>query len=72
VKMELWGSITTDERLYRLPQYMAGICSFIFRRYLELKQSNNKAKYTEHPDKGLDFVGMLGMGLAGVIWRLRS
>lgn len=34
MKMELWGSITTDERLYRLPQYMAGICSFIFRRYL--------------------------------------
>ena len=32
VKTELWGSITTDERLYRLPRYMAGICTFIFLR----------------------------------------
>ena len=34
MKMELWGSITTDERLYRLPRYMAGMCSFIFLRHL--------------------------------------
>lgn len=25
-KMELPGSITTDEQLYSLPQYMAGMC----------------------------------------------